>query len=460
MPNNQPRFYAVGGNIIKLCHGGVKCNMATSSDKYSTLYKINLNIQTNNRTESINIQPSDIISIMMVNNYDSATFPIIRIRLYSDLSVMETLTEYPDQIYVVMNLYGNMYKMNDENDKSPIPVSSATNISLNMKGYIENKNTPTSVMDQYEHGIKKSDDLNTVRKVPIELYCYNDELIHFMRRKSPSIFKNMSLTSVIESIFRKQGVVNFMMEPIQNQEKYDQILIPNLNINETLSFFDSRYCLYPKGAQVYGDIDKLYICDTTSDNGTKALPIYVDSYKSGSDMGGMVKYGDVYQMSTKAINVSVISETDIEKVLNAENITSVNVNTLDVESVAMVKLFPDTETDSAERITSTTDINKYIKILRDKKITTTDILHKSMNTHLAEMFNARISERITRVDVSGVGFDIGKLKINSRYNLIFESPIRGMSINQFYRATTVSHVISNLSSDLFVAQTTMNLCSN
>ena len=53
MPNNQPRFYAVGGNIIKLCHGGVKCNMATSSDKYSTLYKINLNIQTNNRTESM-----------------------------------------------------------------------------------------------------------------------------------------------------------------------------------------------------------------------------------------------------------------------------------------------------------------------------------------------------------------------------------------------------------------------
>ena len=165
-------------------------------------------------------------------------------------------------------------------------------------------------------------------------------------------------------------------------------------------------------------------------------------------------------MSTKAINVSVISETDIEKVLNAENITSVNVNTLDVESVAMVKLFPDTETDSAERITSTTDINKYIKILRDKKITTTDILHKSMNTHLAEMFNARISERITRVDVSGVGFDIGKLKINSRYNLIFESPIRGMSINQFYRASSTSHVISNLSSDLFIAQTVMNLCSN
>lgn len=432
----------------------------TSSDKYSTLYKINLTIQTNNKTESIKISSSDIISIMIVNNYDSSTFPIIRIRLYSDLSVMEYLTEYPDQIYIVLDLYGNIYRMNDDTSKSPVPVSSSTNMSLTMKGYIENKNTPTSMMDQYEHGIKKSDNLNTSKKVPIELYCYNDELIHFMRKKSPSIFKNMSIASVIESIFRNQGIVNFSMDPLQNQEKYNQILIPNLNINETLAYFDSRYCLYPKGAQVYGDIDKLYICDSTVDNGTKALPIYVDSYKSGSDMGGMIKQNSKYQMSTNAINVSVVSETDIEKVLNSENVSSINVNTLSVDSVSMVKLFPDTEKDSASRITSTTDRNKYMKIIRDKKINTPDILYKSMNNHLADMFNARISERITRVDVSGVGFDIGKLKINTRYNLIFESPIRGMSINQFYRATSVSHVISNMSSDLFIAQTVMNLCSN
>lgn len=432
----------------------------TSSDKYSTLYKINLAIQTNNKTESIKISSSDVISIMMVNNYDSSTFPIIRIRLYSDLSVMEYLTEYPDQIYVVLNLYGNIYRMNDDTSKSPVPVSSSTNISLTMKGYIENKNTPTSMMDQYEHGIKKTDNLNTSKKVPIELYCYNNELIHFMRKKSPSIFKNMSIASVIESIFRNQGIVNFSMDPLQNQEKYNQILIPNLNINETLSYFDSKYCLYPKGAQVYGDIDKLYICDSTVDNGTKALPIYVDSYKSGSDMGGMIKQNSKYQMSTNAINVSVVSETDIEKVLNSENVSSINVNTLSVDSVSMVKLFPDTEKDSASRITSTTDRNKYMKIIRDKKINTPDILYKSMNNHLADIFNARISERITRVDISGVGFDIGKLKINTRYNLIFESPIRGMSINQFYRATAVSHVISNMSSDLFIAQTVMNLCSN
>lgn len=432
--------------------------MSSTNDKYSTLYKLGISIKTNNSANTFKIPTSDIISITIINNYDMATFPIIRVRLYTDLTTMENLTEYPDQIYVSMDMFGNIYKMNDDN-KSPTPVSAAKNLSFSLKGYIENKNTPTSVMDQYDHGLKKKSDLNVSRKVPIEIYCYDDKLIHFMRKKSPSIFKNMSITSVIETIFRKQGIVNFDIEPTINQNKYDQILIPNLNLNETLSFFDTKYGLYTKGAQVYGDIDKLYICNTDVNNGIKPLPIHVESYKSNSDMGGMTKKGISYQMITKAMNVSVISETDIEKVLNAENISAINLNTMDVESVSMVKLYPDTEKDNVTRTSSSVDMNKYIKMIRDK-ITVPDILHKVQNKYIAETYNARISERITKIDVSGVGFDIGKMKINSRYNLIFESPIRGMSVNQFYRATTVSHVISNLSSDLFIAQTVMNLCSN
>ena len=418
-----------------------------------------MTIKTNNNTEVIRISSSDIVSISFINNYDTATFPIIRIRLYSDLTVMEKLIQYPDQIYVSLNMNGNIYMMNDDNTTSPTPVAAASNISFTLKAYIENKNTPTSIMDQYVHGIKKKTDLNNSVKVPIEMYCYDDQLIHFMRRKASSIFKDMSITSVIESIFRKQGIVNYDLEVLQNQDKYDQILIPNLDINETLSFFDTNYGLYMKGAQVYGDVDKLYICDSESDNGTKALPIYVDSYKNGSDMGGMRKQNTSYQMNTKAINVSVISETDIEKVLNSETVSAINVNNLAIENVSMVKLFPDTLKDSTKRISSSSDMDKYYKISHSR-ISTPDILHKSINNHIAETYNARISERITKMDVSGVGFDIGKMKINSRYNVIFESPIRGMSVNQMYRATTVSHTISNLDSDLFIAQTVMNLCSN
>lgn len=420
--------------------------MAGSTDKFSVLYRPSLVLQTKGTDgATINISPSDIVSMTIIHDFDNATFPIIRIRLYSDLSIMEKLTQYPDQIFVRLYMTGMVYRMADQDNKSPTPVTGAKSLSFSLKGYIENKNIPTSIMDQYDHGIKKKSDLNIDRKVPIEIYCYDNELIHYMRRKASSIFKDMSITSVIETLFRKQGIVKYSIQPTKNQEKYDQVLIPNLSINETLSFFDNKYGLYEKGAQVYGDMDKLYICDSDVNNGEKPLPIHVESYKNSSDMGGMRRIGSIdYHMNTKAENVSVVSETDIERVLNSEEVTSINVKDMSVDKTEMVKLFPELETGK----------EAY------ERISTPDLLHKTRSKYTSKTYVARISERITRVDLSGVGFDIGKMNIMTRYNLIFDSPIRGMSMNQLYRTSVINHVISNLDSGLFIAQTTMTLCSN
>lgn len=436
--------------------------MASPTDRFSVLYKPMLVLQTQGSDGgSFTISSSDIVSMTIIHDFDNATFPIIRLRLYTDLSLMENLTQYPDQIYVSLRLDGMVYRMADENNKSPTMMTGAHSLYFGLKGYIENKNIPTSKMDQYDQGIKKKTDLNIDRKVPIEIYCYDSDLIHYMRRKAPSIFKEMSLTTIIETMFRKQGIVNYMIQPTKNQEKYDQILLPNLTINESLSFFDNKYGLYPKGAQVYGDINKLYICDSSADNGTKPLPIHVESYKNSSDMGGVRRVGTTdYHMNTKAENVSVISETDIERVLNAENISAVNVNDLRVDRTTMVKLFSDAQKDSMARTKSVYASNeKIISKIRDM-ISVPDILHKTYNNYVAETYGARVSERITRVDISGVGFDIGNMNIMTRYNLVFDSPIRGMSMNQPYRASTINHVLSNLDSGLFIAQTTMTLCSN
>ena len=439
--------------------------MATSADRYSILYKPSLSIMTKGVDgKTLSISPSDIVTIAFIHNYDKAMFPIIRIRLYSDLSVIEELTQYPDQIYVSLSLIGNVYRMADDDNKSPTMMTGVKNLNFSLKGYIENKNTPTSKMDQYEHGIKKKSDLNIDRKVPIELYCYDAELIHYMQKKAPGIFKGMSLTTIIETMFRKQGIVNYTIQSTKNQEKYDQVLIPNLNITSTLSFFDDNYGLYPKGAIVYGDIDKLYICDSAVDNGTKPLPIYVESFKNPSDMGGVRRIDTkTYQMNTMAVNVSVISETDIERVLNSENINAVNVNTLSTHTTSFENLFPDIKKDKVSRIRLFVEsLNKgiHMDLNHTNIIDTTDILHKSKNNYVSDMYIARISERITRVDLSGVGFDIGQMNVMTRYNLIFDSPIRGIHMNQLYRPSMVNHVLTNLDSGLFVAQTTMSLCSN
>lgn len=412
----------------------------STTDKYVTLYKPNISIVLPN--ETLNIVNSDIVTISFIHNYDTMTYPIIRLRLYSDISVIQTICDDPDNIEVRGALFGMIYRMNAEN-KSPVPVCGASEVSFRLKGYIERKNIPTSKFDQYEFGIRKSTDMNSNVKVPIEIYCYNDNLVHLMKQKAPSIYKGMSITSIIEDILSRNSVYEYAIDPLTNQNKYDQILIPNLNISQALGFFDKKYGMYRKGAQVYGEVDKLYICNSDVINGTIPLPIYVENSKDNSDMSGMKELNKKYQMVTMAGNVSVKTETDIEKVLNGRYLADINLTDMQAHTEELSELF-----------TNTSD---YAKL---KNIEVPNIQHKSVSEYVASSYVARLNENITEVDVSGAGFDIGRMKVNSRYNLIFATPIRGLNVNKMYRASYVCHVLSNLDSDLFMAQTTMNLRTN
>lgn len=420
-----------------------------STDKYSVLYKINIKLIT--LDSCINIPTSDIVSISLINNYDTMTYPITRIRLYSDIDILTRITESCNNLNIRCTLDGGVYRMNDD-DKSPVLINPTNSIYISSSVYIENKNTPTSSMDQYIDGIKKDNTLNENVKVPIELYCYNDELIHLMKQKSQSIYKQMSLSSIIDDILRRNSVMNYKIDPLDNQNKYDQVLIPNLNILQALMFLDNNYGLYRKGAQLYDDnVVGLRLCSTDINNNTTPIPIYIESYKNTNNMGGMKKLHNGFNMNTMASNVSIISATDIEKIMNSQEIAAINLNTLRIDTNRLQKLYA-VGGRLNEKITKS--------LILSTQISTPDTLHKTHNDYITDAIIARVNEKITRVDLSGTGFDISKLNIDSRYNLIFESPIRGMNMNEYYRSTYTCHVLSNLDSDLFVAQTTMNLCSN
>lgn len=408
------------------------------NSKFATLYKPNLTLVASVKNK-IEISSSDIVSIAIVNNYDTMTYPIVRFRIYTDIDVLQLLTENHDDIKILCNMSGGIYSLNDE-DSSPVLIIPTDNISISLKGYIENKNAPTSSMDQYVDGIKKETDLNSNKKVPIELYGYDEWVVHMMKNQSQSIYKNTSLSTVVHDLFHRVNIHKLTIDTFDNQNKYDQVLIPNLNISNTLSFISTNYGIHRKGTQIFGDIDSFYVSNCDVNNGTKPLPIYVLSNRSADDNSGMRRVSpSTFQMVTMFPNVSIISETDIEKVMNTLEMTAINVKTLKVDTNRLNKLYRDD-------ITNT--------------ISTPNHFHCTNNDFVTDMKIARINEKITRVDVSGVGFDVAKLKINTRYNLVFESPIRGMNMNEFYRATYVCNVFTNLDSGLFVAQTTMNLCSN
>ena len=407
---------------------------------YQTLYQVNLVLSVN----GINYQVShsDVVSISFMHNYDTMTFPIIRVRLQSDLALLQNILEYPDEIEIVGTLNGNIYLLQDDQSK-PTIVSGAHNINFQMKGYIEHKNMPTSVMDQYRDGKRITTDMNQQSKIPIELYGYNQSLVYYMKRLTQSIYKNMGMESIIEDMFSRGNITKYQMDPLNQQTCFDQVLIPNLNLLQALVYFDTYYGLYEKGCHVYGDLDQLYVSNASSEIYGNIVPIRVMSSRNESDMVGLKKYdNETYQMSVMFNNVSVLSESDIQRLMAAENIGAVNVNTNEIQSASLKELYE----------------YKTNEIFGEQSIP--HILHKHLNPFIATSNAARIKEKITKIDLSAGGFDIGAMHVNTRYNILFDSTIRGDGIRGLYRPNFVNHVLSNNGNDLLTSQTTMQLCKN
>lgn len=411
-------------------------------DVYVTMYTPSLNLLVNN--ETINLSNSEIVSISFIHNYDTASYPIIRLRIYADLTKIQQICENPDSILVRGCLNGGIYKMNQNTENESTLVKAVKSINISLKAYIEMKNIPSSTYDQYEDRKKKESDLNVNVKSPLELYCYNEQLVHYMKKRANSIYKDTSIGTVLHDILQQANVYNAEIDPITNPKKYNQVLIPNMNIIQSISFIDHYYGLYKKGGMMYGDLDKLYIANTDVYNGTTPIPIYVESYKNNNDSSGMTRINNDYQFYIMAPNVSIRSESDIERVLHGPKLASINL--MDMNDIDIIEL---------------TNLFEEIKSLSlSENIETPNLLHKTQNKYIGTSYVARLDERITKVDVSGTGFDIMRITPKTRFNLIFASPIRGIKIDKQYRATFVCHVLSSTDSGKFIAQTTMNLCTN
>lgn len=411
-------------------------------DVYVTMYTPSLNLLVNN--ETINLSNSEIVSISFIHNYDTASYPIIRLRIYADLTKIQQICENPDSILVRGCLNGGIYKMNQNTENESTLVKAVKSINISLKAYIEMKNIPSSTYDQYEDGKKKESDLNVNVKSPLELYCYNEQLVHYMKKRANSIYKDTSIGTVLHDILQQANVYNAEIDPITNPKKYNQVLIPNMNIIQSISFIDYYYGLYKKGGMMYGDLDKLYIANTDVYNGTTPIPIYVESYKNNNDSSGMTRINNDYQFYIMAPNVSIRSESDIERVLHGPKLAAINL--MDMNDIDIVEL---------------TNLFEEIKSLSlSENIETPNLLHKTQNKYIGTSYVARLDERITKVDVSGTGFDIMRITPKTRFNLIFASPIRGIKIDKQYRATFVCHVLTSTDSGKFIAQTTMNLCTN
>ena len=412
-------------------------------DKYTSLYEFTICIY-NGKDYAILLTKDDIKSISIINDYDHAFFPIIRLRLYIDLPKFAYINDDPNNLLIGLSCIGSINKINEnDTDTTYTRIStftSMTDVENGLYGYVETKNNPYSKYDNYQMGEKRDDSLNTNNKVPLTIYCYDKNLIRATKQRVNSIYKNTSLYEVVQNMFLQCGINYGKIKPFNNNELYDQILIPNMSLVDAISYLDTYYGLYETGSLLYStSIGSLSLMPPITEEiaATGGYPIRVSSYKSGNAFSG-ISLPDLYNISFQTPDTSVVvkSQTDLEQATNARIFGSINVDTFEYESETLDETFKDSDM-------------SYMTI--------PNIAHKTKNKFIPSMYKARVNERNTRIDLSLNGFT---LKDFSPYgfSFVFDNAIRGVDIGRIYRPMYSTHTFTNIGSGLFDIQSTFQLC--
>lgn len=389
----------------------------------------------NGISKALTITNDDIISISFINDYDNALFPIIRLRLYIDLNKFSYINEDPNNLYIGIIGRGGIYKINqnDTNNTSYTQIRNTQTLSMDgLYGYVETKNNAYTKYDNYQMGTQRDSSLNTNNKVALTIYCYNKEYVRAFKQRVDSVYKNTDLYTVVTSMFDKCGIDNYKINPFDNSEKYDQILVPNLSLIDAISYLDTYYGLYKTGSQLFVNYASS-VNLTSTDDISGIINIRVSSYKSGDSFSGTNIDGTVYQ--TPEASVVIKSQTDLEQATNAQIFGSMNVSTFEAVSAYLDETFKGT------------DMNN---------ITVPAVIHKSKNQFIPSMYKARVDERNTRIDLSISG--LGIINSNNKFMFTFDNIMRGVDVDKTYRPMYATYTLSNIGSGLFDIQSTFQLC--
>ena len=409
-------------------------------DKYTTLYSFEIYI--NNGTGSIlPLSNDDVVSISIINDYDHAIFPIMRMRLYIDIDKYTYINEDPNNLTVGITGISKLSMINQSESGTTYTTLESDNVKFGsdgtLSGYVETKNNPYSKYDNYQQGIKRDDSLNTNNKIPLTIYLYDKNLVRNVKRKIQSIYKNTTLQEVIKHAAESCDV-NLLTYPFDNNEKFEQILLPNLSLTDAISYIDTYYGLYKTGACLYSPNFQSMLLYTVPSDLWHDLNIRVASYKAGDSYSGPVIVNDTFfGFQTPESSVVIKSQTDLEQASNAQIFGSMNVDTFESVSTYLEETFKDSDLTN---------------------ISTPDYMHKTKNKFIPSMYKARVDERNTRIDVAINGLTGDFLTFVNSVTFTFDNAIRGVDIGRSYRPMAVNHTLTNIGSGLFEFQTTMQLC--
>lgn len=290
--------------------------------------------------KSIDLGPSNVLSLRIENNYNENIYPVFSISLRLNSVTKDYIISNSDKIKFKLRIV--KFGINRSKDKKTLK----TNVI---------NSTFTTYMDSQESGFNKKaykrklkvegieaeDDIAGSNNV-LELFLFNDEYVSKLKGTLNFVLSSATPATAIGYLLSQLNIKNVLMSPMDNKSSISPFIFPEMNGVKGLNYIDQTYGTYKSGAMMYFGLSRGYILDykggcTAYEQGeiTKVTFLVSENDGMSDNQNGIVKKADKpneYYIVTNEKNLTISTQSSISNVLNGVDAKAVNANGRDISS--------------------------------------------------------------------------------------------------------------------------------
>ena len=382
--------------------------------------------------ENIQLDPSNILSIEYMNDYEMNLRAILKVNVRLDVRRKMWLLKNKRDITVKfelntvgMDITGEEYNTGSEEIWNKefclyLPDEDEDeDVSILEERIGMNESSNFAAADISKENLYESQNM-------IDLYLFDQKFLNASNKTYNDIMTNNTLQTCVGRLLTKTGHDRVLMSRFENDEIYEELLVPANPSYKDLIYLDQYYGFYKKGAMIYYDIDTLYILNTNGKITAKAPDEWAETCFRCTPL----------DVSTPG-NGMILSE--------GENKYYISINEMDVNPQKF-SINNNADMGSEAKIVITDDITINIEEAnqsyigqRNEKI---GYSKKDDNKFTAKIAKARMEESECQLYISGENFNINAFKPNKEFQVIFNDTGKQEKYGNYkYRLAYAYHYI-------------------
>lgn len=367
------------------------------------------------------IGPGMVRHLYIERDFDNLYFPLINVSVVMDDVIYQRIKQENETVQFRVRVIRNIY-----------------DVDGNMKNYELFFNKTFRCFMDKDNIIKDNERLDVKRNTdqaqhpsyvanPREFYLFLDDVIKCKKITNLSV-ENAQLTDLVVYLFNQCGIEKLLMSKLDNQMTVRNLIIPNGNLIENLTFLDETLGFYKKGMLLYFDIDNAYLidknalCTSWRPNEVRITHIHVANHiSSDSQLNGQFTDKDRKQchLFTHTDRVEIKNANIVNDQINGNSITVINAKNNSITNISG-------DTTQIGSANSNIVISKY------------------SNSYANSIIETRLNESENICTMSFLGIDVDVFSPNKEIILTFEEPNLHKKYSGNYR---ILKLISTLRKD-------------